>query len=273
MCISCQTFDDNFISIGGDPSTSDCACADLEQRLADIEQWRNSQIQQSPWQPRDCAEYLRLGFNTSGLYAVTHLTSFQSGSSLSMVVYCDMETDGGGWTVFQRRVSSSVSFEQNWHDYRTGFGSFDGSFWWGNDKIALALDDGRQYALRVDMTDWTNEHRYATYGDFRVASQHDNFRLRLGTYAGDAGDGLRAVDNTQFTTADRDNDGSSDNCATLHRGGFWFGDCHNAHPNGPYSDTSTVPSSSTGVVWIPWHGADYSLKRIDMKFRAISQTP
>ena len=215
-----------------DPST------DLEQRL-----WQNDNPTQPQTRPKDCAEYLRLGFNTSGLYTVTIqvptrlLTSFQSRPSFDVVVYCDMETDGGGWTVFQRRVNNSVSFEKNWHAYKTGFGSHEGNFWWGNDNLALALNDHRNYELRVDMFDWVHEHRYATYSYFRVAGEDDNYRLGLGTYAGNAGNALRVVDNKQFTTTDRDNDSHDTymyNCASRYRGGFWFESCFSAHPNGPY---------------------------------------
>ncbi|XP_060591727.1 ficolin-1-like, partial [Ruditapes philippinarum] len=46
-----------------------------------------------------------------------------------LTVVCDMETEGGGWTVFQNRFDGSVDFYRNSTEYENGFGSLDKEFW------------------------------------------------------------------------------------------------------------------------------------------------
>ena len=44
--------------------------------------------------PRDCLEVRDMGFNTSGVYHITPIGVYRG-----FDVYCDMETDNGGWLV------------------------------------------------------------------------------------------------------------------------------------------------------------------------------
>ena len=144
------------------------------------------------------------------------------------------------------------------------------SFWWGNEKLAQALNDGRQYELRIDLFDWEGEHRYAKYSHFHVAPESDNYRLNISGYTGNAGrESFRLWQNhQQFTTVDRDNDAlSSGNCAAQY-GGFWWFRCGAFTPNGRYSCTSSVPTW-TGLHWAYWRGGHYSLKAVSIAFRAI----
>ena len=71
-------------------------------------------------------------------------------------VYCDMDTDGGGWVVFQRRMDGTVDFYRNWADYLKGFGDLNGEFWLGLYKIHR-LTQATNTTLRIDLADFEGE--------------------------------------------------------------------------------------------------------------------
>ncbi|XP_022102332.1 ficolin-2-like [Acanthaster planci] len=211
--------------------------------------------------PKDCSEALARGATNSGVYMVQPLDF-----SRAIEVYCDMETDGGGWTVFQRRKDGTVDFDRNFAQYRRGFGDPEEEFWLGNDNLhRLTAQD--EYELRVDLTDFEGNSAYANYDLFRVADAEDNYRLTVGEYSGTAGDAMANHDNQPFTTKDRDNDNwGTKNCAKEYHSAWWHNSCYYASLNGDYLGGNT-DSYGKGVVWYQWKGYYYSLRTSEMKFR------
>ena len=100
-----------------------------------------------------------------------------------------MTTNGGGWTVFQRRLDGSVGFFRAWESYKNGFGDLNGEFWLGNDNLhrLTASDD---VMLRVDLEDFDGNIAYAEYTTFQVADKADKYRITIGGYNGTAGNSM-----------------------------------------------------------------------------------
>ncbi|XP_066559062.1 ficolin-2-like [Amia ocellicauda] len=140
--------------------------------------------------PENCKDLIDQGNTATKWYTVY----MQDGSSIS--VYCDMDTDGGGWLVFQRRVDGSVDFYRGWSDYKSGFGSGGSEFWLGNDNINTLTSAGN-YELRIDMRNsW-----FMTYSSFKINAESDNYRLNLGSpSSGNAGDYLSYNNQQPFST-------------------------------------------------------------------------
>lgn len=91
---------------------------------------------------------------------------------------------------------------------QSGFGNVDGEYWLGLEGIYKL---GRQgdYKLMVELGDWMGKKVYAQYSSFHLEPESEGYRLRLGTYQGNAGDSLSSHNGKQFTTLDRDKDAFS----------------------------------------------------------------
>uniref|UniRef100_A0A8D2BZA7 Ficolin (collagen/fibrinogen domain containing lectin) 2 (hucolin) n=1 Tax=Sus scrofa TaxID=9823 RepID=A0A8D2BZA7_PIG len=211
--------------------------------------------------PRTCKELLTRGHILSGWHTI-YLPDCQP-----LTVLCDMDTDGGGWTVFQRRSDGSVDFYRDWAAYKRGFGSQLGEFWLGNDHIHALTAQGTS-ELRVDLVDFEGNHQFAKYRSFQVADEAEKYMLVLGAFVeGNAGDSLTSHNNSLFTTKDQDNDQYASNCAVLYQGAWWYNSCHVSNLNGRYLGGSHG-SFANGVNWSSGKGYNYSYKVSEMKFRA-----
>ena len=184
---------------------------------------------------------------------------------------CDMVTDGGGWTIIQRRVTGSVDFALDWANYKRGFGMLSDEFWLGNDNIHRLTAAGNT-VLRVELEDWVGNTRYAKYGIFKVDDESNKYQLTVGSYSGTAGDSFTGYsgrfnhNGRYFTTKDRDNDVLSRiNCAVNYPSGWWFGGCLRCNLNGMYLG-NVHDDNWQGIHWAKWD-TSLSFKRAEMKIR------
>ncbi|PIK59948.1 putative ryncolin-1-like [Apostichopus japonicus] len=124
-----------------------------------------------------------------------------------------MESNGGGWTVIQRRSSASVDFYLGWLDYKDGFGHKNQDHWLGINNIH-SMTNQKTYQLRIDLRDSASSaydavystdsasssnyavyskdsalpSYYAVYSTFSINNETDKYRLSVGSYSGNAGE-------------------------------------------------------------------------------------
>ena len=205
-----------------------------------------------------CLGYRKAGYTRSGEYRIK-----MTYNKTVLTVYCDQETDGGGWLVFQRRQDGSEDFYRNWEDYKKGFGQITGEFWLGNDNLHLLTKDDQE--LRVDLMDFDGNTAYAKYTTFTVGPESENYKLTVTGYSGTAGNSLRWHNGKDFSTKDRDNDSSESHCAQVHKGAWWYSGCHHVNLNGIYHLSFKVDHA--GVRWYDWKRNSESMKKAEMKIR------
>ncbi|KAL2102878.1 hypothetical protein ACEWY4_002046 [Coilia grayii] len=206
--------------------------------------------------PQDCAAVYEQGFKANGVYTI-----YPAGSTSPQYAYCDMETDGGKWTVFQRRMDGTVNFFRGWDQYKNGFGHATGEYWLGLEAIHL-LTAKTKHELRVDLEDFEGNKAFAKYSSFSICNELDGYRLTVsGFQNGGAGDSLAYHNEQKFSTFDRDL--SKANCPLGTMGPFWHNACYYANLNGVYT---WGQHSVHGANWRGWKEFK-SLKAISMKIR------
>jgi len=184
-------------------------------------------------------------------------------------VFCDQHTDGGKWTVIQRRMDGTLNFFRSWEHYKAGFGSAEGEYWLGLENIHI-LTLKRKHELRIDLEDFDGNKVFAKYTSFSVGPEKDGYKLVVSGFKnGGAGDSLSYHNGMKFSTFDKDQDATSGtDCAALRIGAFWYRSCEYNNINGVYLHGVT-PHGHIGVTWHQWKGAKYSLKAVSMKIRPV----
>ncbi|XP_038068685.1 uncharacterized protein LOC119738039 [Patiria miniata] len=218
--------------------------------------------------PADCQGIVDAGQNTSGVYTIRH-------KHQNMQVYCRMES-GKGYTVFQRRLDGSVSFNRTWQEYADGFGNLTGEFWLGNQKLSsLTRNWGRE--LVITLRAFAGEEARIRYEYFHVFASEYTYKLIVDGFSeesGDAGDSLGSGTIIRFSTRDEDHDNDGENCAEKFHGGWWYDGCGSdisdwflSNLNGLYYNNATV-DDYMGIQWVTWKGKQVSLKGCEMMTRS-----
>ncbi|CAC5393846.1 FCN [Mytilus coruscus] len=200
----------------------------------------------------DCSD-LKSPICKTGIYQININSTFN--------VLCEMNDNGGGWTVFQRRMNGNVDFYRDWDSYKLGFGNMSDEFWLGNTYLHLLTKQGT-FTLRIELEDFDGDHRYAEYTQFSISDESSGFKLKYSDYTGDAGDALAHHNGQMFSTKDK----NKMKCSQDYKGAWWYNACHNSNLNGQYL-SGTHASFADGVNWKQWRGHYYSLKSTRMMFR------
>lgn len=215
--------------------------------------------------PREnCKEILEEDSSArSGLYRIAPTDGREC------TVYCDMEIEGGGWTVIQRRVDNTTNFNRNCRQYKAGFGNLVTNFWLGLEKIHL-LTHGRHCQLLVTMCDHFDDEAISIYNQFSVANEASCYRLHVRDYLSEnstGGDALTDIHHGhKFSAYDCDHDSSIEkNCAELYHGGWWYNKCFESNLNGRYYSQGT----NNGIIWYTFTGYEESAKSVSMAVRCM----
>nr|XP_022316703.1 fibrinogen-like protein A [Crassostrea virginica] len=186
--------------------------------------------------PRDCLELLEQhGIRESGPHYIS------PDNRIVVRAFCDMESDGGGWTVVQRRNSSDVNFTRGWKEYKDGFGEATGNYWIGN-NILHALTKG-DTTLRIHMMNFSGTTYDAIYKNFRVGDEESKYNMTYDCFVevnssavdafGNTSQSSFSAKNMPFSTFDND---TKEGCANKQKGGWWYNICSLSNLNGNYCE-------------------------------------
>lgn len=168
----------------------------------------------------------------SGMYEID---TDGNGSLPSVNVECDMITDGGGWTVFQKRINRNGLFNKNWNEYVNGFFLANGEYWLGLENLYQLTSQSSQKQLYVKLNS-----NYAKFSIFYIGNASTKYVSTISDYSGTAGNGGFNVYHTgkKFSTYDQDNDVYGGNCSSTYGyGGWWMQSCLDSNLNSTINTT------------------------------------
>ncbi|XP_011403991.1 PREDICTED: fibrinogen C domain-containing protein 1-like [Amphimedon queenslandica] len=161
---------------------------------------------------------------------------------LNFQVFCNMDTDGSGWTVFQMRQDGSVDL--------------------GLSKIHHLTKEGSN-TLTVDLD-------YVNYSKFSISDGSTKYVLTARGYSDTAGDGL-IKDYTRSNHHNHSGMKSLQKILIMTRvagivlvTAWWFNNCQQCHLNGGYHNPAEAENWYR-FIWNVWKGLAYSLSFTEIK--------
>lgn len=205
----------------------------------------------------DCLAILQGGMSVgSGLY---YIDPDAGGALAPRLTYCDMDTDGGGWTLVGKTTNLGMSSaaqsdirESVFNTYTVdGYGSpaGDSLHFWLPLQYWNVMTVNRPTNIFWGKTSTANTDVRVT--NMTVADGTDKYRWNWNTAVSGFNNINGGLKNRQFTARDQDNDvWTGGNCAednTGLSGGFWYGNCEQnsmLHSNGNlYSLQNNISTS------------------------------
>ena len=217
-----------------------------------------------------CLEWKENGCDVNRVYPI-----LINGATVN--VFCDMQIDGGGWTVLQNRFDGSVDFNRIWEDYKNGFGDLNGEFWLGNEIVhQLSKQKSTKKEFWIQGIWFSGETTFRKCRNFSLDSEKEFYRIsKLIIVDGFAPRMINGVpydesseilDTMKFSTEDSDNDKYPENCAKEFSGGWWYSKCFELNLNGHYF--KTVMNNNKGIIWPSARGySPENMKKTRMMIR------
>ena len=192
-------------------------CSDCKRGRVDDKRNKTSSTQTQNEFPMSCYDLQQLGDEESGIRTIYPWRSYPN---LGQIVYCDQKTDGGGWTLIQKRGNSSWAdwaedFQKTWIEYQFGFGNIAEDFWLGNEIIHEMTSTSLQ-ELRIEFYQIkSKETKWGKWKYFHVADADEKFQIKVGRFYGNSTNILKDANRKYFSTRDEVNGRNAQGCTKL----------------------------------------------------------